>query len=95
MSSAKEGNRTPTGFTPPEPESAVTDQLPNSYGGIGRHGGTEKDTAGQGFGDTPETLSPKSVSDAARFLAVLRASESALEAALAEEMIADLGGVPR
>ncbi len=93
LSSAKEGSRTLTGVTPPEPESGATDHHPNSYGGISRQEGTEKDTIGQGFGDTPETQIPKSVADASRYLAVLRAGEDALEAYLASELIADLGGV--
>lgn len=93
--SAKEGTRTLTGVTPPEPESGATDQQSNAYNGIGIQDGSGKLTLSQGFGDIPETKIPKSVGDAARFLAVLRASDDALEAALASEMIADLDGLPR
>ncbi len=91
--SAKEGSRTPTSVTPPEPESGATDQQTNGYGGISRQGRAEKDTFGQGFGDTPETQIPDSVAKAALYLAALRAGDDALEAALASELLADLGEV--
>lgn len=58
---AKEGSRTPTSVTPPEPESGARGPIPNSYGGISRQERTQKDTFGQGFREVPETQKPKSV----------------------------------
>jgi len=87
MLGAKEGNRTLTGVTPLEPESGETGQDSNSSADVTRQRGSGSDTFGQGFGDTPETRSPKSVADAARFLAALRASEDGVEAMLRDELL--------
>lgn len=85
MLSAKEGSRTLTGVTPPEPESGATNLDPSSSANVSGQGGTQRDREGQGSGDIPETQIPKSVADAAHFLAVLRASEAAMESAVLEE----------
>jgi hypothetical protein len=89
-SGAKEGNRTLTGVTPPEPESGGSPLDPNGSAHVDGQARTQKDTSGHGFGDTPETQIPKSVSTAARFLAVLRTSEAALEAALLDDLTAEV-----
>lgn len=87
MLSAKEEGRTPTGVTPPEPESGARDLNTNSSARISGQARTQKDGTGQGFGDTPETETPDSVGRAARFLAALRASDAGLEAMLAAELL--------
>ena len=84
MSRAKEGSRTLTGVTPLEPESGATALIYNGSADVSRHGGTEKDTCGQGNGEIPET-----VRDASYWLSVLRASEAAMERALADELLHD------
>ncbi len=90
-SSAKEGDRTLTGATPPEPESGDTlNKHVNSSAERGQEW-TGSATIGPVSGDTPETQMPKSVAAASHWLAILRASDAALEGALAE----DLAGLPR
>ena len=90
-SSAKEGDRTLTGVTPPEPESGdATNKHGNSSAERGQEW-TGSATIGPVSGDTPETQIPKSVAAASHWLAILRASDAALEGALD----AYLAGLPR
>lgn len=86
--SAKEGGRTPTRVTSPEPESGAPQANPHVYGGLTGQGETQSATFGQGIGDAPETPAPESVAVAAKYLAVLRAEWDALDGALVEDLIA-------
>ncbi len=87
LSGAKEGSRTPTRVTSPEPESGARHLVTNSSGQIAGQGGALRDSQGQGYGDIPETQIPKSVRDATVLLAAMRGSEDALERALAGELL--------
>ncbi len=80
MLSAKEGSRTPTSVTPLEPESVDSDQQSNSSDDVGGHGGSRKDSQGQGFGDIPT-----SISSSARYLSALRAEWSVYDALFLDE----------
>lgn len=91
MLGAKEGTRTLTGVTPLEPESSGPTLDLNTSEDVTGQQRTEQDSSGQGFGEAPRNSIPKSVGSAARFLAVLRTTDDALEAALASEL---LGGEP-
>lgn len=87
MLSAKEGSRTLTGVTPPEPESSVTDHDSSSSVDVSGLERTQKDCARGSFGEPPQNEIPNSVGSAARFLAVLRTTDEALELALADELL--------
>lgn len=89
---AKEGGRTPTRVTSPEPESSAGHKVSRSYVETTGQKAPEKDSSGQSIGGAPETGAPESVALAAGFLAVLRAQWDALDAAVADELIPGTDG---
>lgn len=81
MRSAKEGSRTLTGVTPPEPESGGEWQDADNHAGVEGLGGTENPSKGQVSGDSPEMVR------AQFFLTRLRSEWDALEQMLAGELL--------
>lgn len=79
--SAKDGSRTRTGVTPPEPESNAAAQMPANTGGVeGQEG--KKTTP-----DTPGSWGPPTIQGAAKYLARLRAEWDALDGFVASELL--------
>lgn len=83
--SAKDGSRTRTGVTPPEPESNVTAQ---------DRGNIEGEVGPEGAQTTPEDPGswgpPETLPAAAKYLARLRSEWDALEFFLADELLAEV-----
>jgi hypothetical protein len=83
MLSAKEGSRTPTRVTPPEPESGVIAQVPAIIEGAEGQEGAETPLS------TPSSWGPPTITDAAAHLARLRSDWDALDEYMAGELLGE------
>ncbi len=81
--SAKEGNRTPTRVTPPEPEGGVLAQVHGTIDDAERQEGSETPLS------TPSCWGPPTIPEAAKHLARLRSDWDALDEYMAGELLGE------